>query len=169
MAAYEADYTRACLRRIPEDIWRAFVSGNWAAEGREAPLGFVCDCQFMGMVNREQENRKIVMECSLPETPGEQDLNFRGWACELMWSAAETVRDVRCAAWHTALCKNYELAASDPSVRLLPNLPSHFRTGEEELKSVSRRDWQNWGVLIRGRECHGQGDILQGRSALRRS
>jgi hypothetical protein len=37
LATYEADYSRACLRRIPEDIQRASTCGRWAAEGRGAP------------------------------------------------------------------------------------------------------------------------------------
>jgi hypothetical protein len=31
-ATYEADYSSACLRRIPENIQRAFTCGRWAAE-----------------------------------------------------------------------------------------------------------------------------------------
>jgi hypothetical protein len=122
MAEYEAAYSRACLRRIPEDIKRALVCAKWAAESRETPFGFVCDCQFMGMVNREQEYRKMVMVHSVPGITGTPDPNFRGWAHESIWWAAEAGRDASRAAWHASIREKYELAASDP-ISPLPHQP----------------------------------------------
>jgi hypothetical protein len=126
MAMYEADYSLVCLRRIPEDIRRAFVCGRWAAEGREAPFGFVCDCRFMGMVNEEQAYRNMLMEKSLPGIPGTRDANFGGWARESTWWAVEAIRDARRAAWHASMSKKYELAASSPTNPLPHQPPEPF-------------------------------------------
>jgi hypothetical protein len=126
MAEYERDYARACLRRIPDDIRRAFVCGKWAAEGREAPFGFVDDCQFMGNVNRPQEHRKMVMERSFPGIRGTPDPNFRGWVRESIWWLAESAHDVSRAAWHASMSKKYECAAFSPMGSLPPVPPEQF-------------------------------------------
>lgn len=126
MASYEADYSRACLRRVPEDVLRAFICRSWAAEGRKRPFRFVVNSNSSDMVNREQVYRKIVMESVLTEFDGTPDTTFRGWARESIWWAREAVRDVRRTAWHASMSKQYELAASVPTSDIPPEPPEPF-------------------------------------------
>jgi hypothetical protein len=114
MAEYEAACAQACLRRIPDDMTRAFLCGKWAVDGREPPFGFVNNVQCSGMVNPAEEYRKMVVERSLPGVPGARDRYFPGWVSESIWRATEAGHDASRAWWHWRMRSQWELAPSEP-------------------------------------------------------
>jgi hypothetical protein len=125
-AEHHSDYAGACLRRVPVDLERAFVCGNWALEGREGPIGFVNDASCSGMCNAQQFCRAMLMDLSDPAVPGVRNPNFRGWVPESIWWAAEAVRDAARAGWHASMSNKYEVAAAHPTQALFLEPPEPF-------------------------------------------